>query len=287
MAKTTTARLEQQTGMRGFFVSAAVHLVLLAILFFVTISSPVAEEFKEALIIDFGDSPTGSGDDPDRFAGGSSEVTPVASSPAPSPAPPSTPVVATAPVKSKSTSNTIVTESPEAIALKKQQVAAEKAKKAAELKAAQEAAAKAAADKQYADSKAAMDNKWKKPGSGSGTGSGTSTGSGPGDGSGPGNGPGNMGNPNGVPGGLDWSMTGRTVLERPEVIDNSLEHGFVIVYVKLDNKGNVIYAKGPHKGSTINTPALVKKAEEAAYKWKFNAGSNFPEEQVGTIRINF
>jgi membrane protein involved in colicin uptake len=275
MATTTTARLEQQTGMKGFFVSATIHLVLLAILFFVTISSPIVEEFKEGLIIDFGDSETGSGDDPAHFAGGTTDAV---STPSPIPTPPSQPaqqVSAVTPVKTKS--NTVVTESPEAIALKKQQLADQKA-----------AAEKALKEKQYADSKAAMDSKWKKPGSGTGTGTGTSTGSGPGDGSGPG-GPGNQGNPNGVVNGYgtEWSLKGRSLVTKKVPFNNTQEGGKVSVLIKVNRSGKVYYAKAQQKGSTTTNTYLFQLSESAAMQWIFNQNSDAAEEQIGTVVFNY
>jgi outer membrane biosynthesis protein TonB len=297
MAKTTTARLEQQTGMQGFFVSAAIHLVLLVILFFITITSPVVEEFKEGLILDFGDSPTGSGDDAERFAGGSSSGAPTMNESPVSPAPsqPSQPVAATTPVKTTQ-SKTVVTEDPEAIAIKKQKAAEEAAKKAAELKAKQEAAAaaaKAAEEKKIKDQMASVFNKGKTgtgtgtgSGTGTGTGTGTSSGSGPGNGQGPGNGPGNYGSPAGTSG-TDWSLKGRTLVSKKVPFNNSQKSGKVLVMIKVDRSGKVYYAKGPQKGSTTTDPYLVKLSEDAAMQFKFNQNSEAAEEQIGTITFNY
>ncbi len=68
---------------------------------------------------------------------------------------------------------------------------------------------------------------------------------------------------------------------------NSEKQGTVIVEIWVDRNGNVVYADGPAKGSTVTDKTLVKAAEAAAYKAKFTADPNATERQKGIITYVF
>jgi protein TonB len=110
------------------------------------------------------------------------------------------------------------------------------------------------------------------PGSGNGSG----TGFGSGNGSGNGNGP-----------GVSYDLSGRTMVRKPQISDDSQEQGRVVIEVTVDKNGKVLAATGPYRGSTTTSGVLVRKAKEAALKMQFNPSPNGIEEQRGTVTINF
>jgi len=100
------------------------------------------------------------------------------------------------------------------------------------------------------------------------------------------------GNGNSVGNGTGGNGISHTLLNRraenlmkPEYECN--ESGTVIVEIWVDQTGKVIKAKAGIKGSTTTSTCLYTKAENAAYKTRFNANPNAPEEQRGTIVYNF
>lgn len=87
--------------------------------------------------------------------------------------------------------------------------------------------------------------------------------------------------------GIGFDLSGRSMLLKPNIKDNSQETGKVVVKIKVDRTGKVIYAKYSLKGSTTNSAHLIKLAEEAAYSAKFNGDRNAAEEQFGSISFTF
>jgi outer membrane biosynthesis protein TonB len=113
-------------------------------------------------------------------------------------------------------------------------------------------------------------------GNGDGTGPGTGTGTGGGNGSG--NGPGN---------GIGFDLAGRNFRSLPRLEDRSQEQGKVVIDIVVDKAGNVVRAEGPGRGSTLTNGTLVRKCREAAMKAKFSASPAGVEEQKGSITFNF
>lgn len=113
-------------------------------------------------------------------------------------------------------------------------------------------------------------------GNGDGTGPGTGTGTGGGNGSG--NGPGN---------GIGFDLAGRNFRSLPRLEDRSQEQGKVVIDIVVDKAGNVVRAEGPGRGSTLTNGTLVRKCREAALKAKFSASPAGVEEQKGSITFNF
>jgi len=87
--------------------------------------------------------------------------------------------------------------------------------------------------------------------------------------------------------GIGYALAGRRMVSRPSIMDKSQKKGRVVVTIKVDKNGKVIFAKFKLRGSTSQDPHLIKLAEEAAMKAKFNGDANAPEEQIGTITFNF
>jgi hypothetical protein len=122
-------------------------------------------------------------------------------------------------------------------------------------------------------------------------------GSGKGDGTG--DAPGNQGKPEGDPlannydgtgsgnGGVGLSIASRRFVTSPKITDTGQQTGKIVIEIRVDKNGNVISAKGPARGSTLTTPSLVDKCEQAALGSRFNTLESAPETQIGYITFNF
>ncbi len=94
-------------------------------------------------------------------------------------------------------------------------------------------------------------------------------------------------NPLGAGGeGIGLSMTGRKITKYPIVTDNSQKTGRVVVNIKVDKNGNVIYAEATRSGSTTDDSYLFSLAVKAAYQTKLNTISD-NEEQFGKMTFTF
>lgn len=88
-------------------------------------------------------------------------------------------------------------------------------------------------------------------------------------------------------GGAQLGMSGRKIIYYPPIVDNSQKFGRVVVNIKVDRNGNVVFAKATQKGSTTTDSYLFQLAEQAATKTKVNADADAAEEQFGTITYTF
>ena len=111
-------------------------------------------------------------------------------------------------------------------------------------------------------------------------------------------GSGNQGNPNGNPnsnsyvgnassGNGSFSLAGRSAVSLPSPSYNSNKQGKIVVQIWVDQQGRVTRVEAPEKGSTITDGAMVEQAKKAARLARFNASTNAPEEQKGTITYIF
>ncbi|MBA2423176.1 MAG: hypothetical protein H0V61_08130 [Chitinophagales bacterium] len=87
--------------------------------------------------------------------------------------------------------------------------------------------------------------------------------------------------------GAQLGMSGRKIIFFPSIVDNSQRTGKVVVNIKVDKAGNVIFAKATQKGSTTTDNYLFQLAEDAAMKTMVNADPGAAEEQFGTITYTF
>lgn len=294
---------EKKSNQQSLVITITTTLLLLAVLFYIKLQHPPVEEPISGVMIDFGDSEDGLGDDNLLEAGGQNSQ-PQASASTPSP-PASAPAFSSTPTPVKSAgTNTVLAEDPQAVALAAQQkqAAIEKQKALLEQQRIAEAVKKAEADrlakeaeeKKIKDQMAGVFTKGK---TGAGTGTGTSSGAGPGAGQGNTKPGGNQGAQWGTPGGdpngtgtgdgTSYDLKGRTWRQRPLVFDNSQKTGRVVVAIKVDKGGNVVYAKYQQKGSTTTDATLISLSEQAALKAKFSADLSAEEEQFGTITFNY
>ena len=119
------------------------------------------------------------------------------------------------------------------------------------------------------------------------TGSGQGSTSGGGDqgapnGSGDGNGTGDSGNSG------NYQLGNRSALERPKPRYDCEGEGIVVVRVYVDRSGTVTRADGQgQKGSTTSEECLIRRAQEAALKTRWQGDPSALELQVGSIRYSF
>lgn len=121
--------------------------------------------------------------------------------------------------------------------------------------------------------------------------------------------PGNEGNPDGSPDGIiggtghgnegdgtgkgaagngvQFSLTGRRVAKKPNISANSKDVGIVVVNITVDRAGNVIKAEAGARGTTTLNSDKLKEAKNAALSTKFSPKADGPEEQYGTMTVNF
>jgi TonB family protein len=89
---------------------------------------------------------------------------------------------------------------------------------------------------------------------------------------------------NGAP---SYRLGDRKVQSLPVPRYDSQKEGVVVVEISVDRKGNVTKAVAGVKGSTTLDEYLLKEAQDAAMKARFDSNDNAPLLQKGTIWYNF
>jgi hypothetical protein len=82
-------------------------------------------------------------------------------------------------------------------------------------------------------------------------------------------------------------LSGRSITRAYKYQDDFNENATVAVDVKIDKNGNVVSASYQLRGSTTSDSYYKEKAVESVRKSKFNASPNGPDEQTGTVLVNF
>ena len=85
----------------------------------------------------------------------------------------------------------------------------------------------------------------------------------------------------------DYNLGNRKPLSRPKPDYICDEEGLVVVRIEVDQNGYVIKATPGVKGTTNSAECLKSQAKEAALKTRWNSDSNAPSKQVGTIKYRF
>lgn len=85
--------------------------------------------------------------------------------------------------------------------------------------------------------------------------------------------------------GFDLGGRGKMSFKKPE--NPTQEDGKVVVEIWVNRDGKVLKAKTGARGSTTTNPILQQKAKEAALKAKFKRDENAPFEQKGTKTFVF
>ncbi|TVR77058.1 MAG: TonB family protein [Chitinophagaceae bacterium] len=87
--------------------------------------------------------------------------------------------------------------------------------------------------------------------------------------------------------GFSYSLGNRSLGETPNLTARSREGGQVTINIVVDRQGKVISATRSQRGTTTTNPQLIRLAIDAAYQVTFNPDPNAPDEQRGTLRIDF
>ncbi|PCI31990.1 MAG: energy transducer TonB [Flavobacteriaceae bacterium] len=85
----------------------------------------------------------------------------------------------------------------------------------------------------------------------------------------------------------NYNLGNRQPLNRPKPDYLCEEEGLVIVRIEVNNTGEVIRAIAGVKGSTNTADCLLSQAKKAALQTKWQADSNAPQKQIGTIKYRF
>lgn len=105
---------------------------------------------------------------------------------------------------------------------------------------------------------------------------------------------GNEGNPEGKPqgegslpgAGGSWKLSGRKILQKPQPKKPD-EEGKVVIDIWVDQNGNVIRTSPNLSRSNTTSDKLLKLAQDAAKKAKFNPSPDAAVEQKGTFTFVF
>ena len=87
--------------------------------------------------------------------------------------------------------------------------------------------------------------------------------------------------------GISFSLAGRGSKSLPGPTATSPENGNIVVEIRVDQEGNVVFAKAVWKGTTLTDTNLWRRCEQAAKKSKFTAKPDAPELQQGKITYIF
>lgn len=122
---------------------------------------------------------------------------------------------------------------------------------------------------------------------------------GQGKGDGTGNTPGNQGSRNGDPlspnygeggsgfGGVSLSLVNRRFVDIPRIEDDGQSSGRVAVEIRVDKTGLVVYARAGAKGTTLSDLSLWRKCERAVLGSRLNQLESAPDVQIGVVIFNF
>ena len=87
--------------------------------------------------------------------------------------------------------------------------------------------------------------------------------------------------------GIAFSLAGRGSNELHKPTATSPANGSIVVEIRVDQEGNVVFAKAVWKGTTLTDTNLWRRCEQAAKKSKFTANPDAPELQPGKITYIF
>lgn len=87
--------------------------------------------------------------------------------------------------------------------------------------------------------------------------------------------------------GISFSLAGRGSKSLPLPTATSSENGSIVVEIRVDQEGNVVFAKAVWKGTTLTDTNLWRRCEQAAKKSKFTAKPDAPELDPGKITYIF
>jgi len=263
--------------------TALITVILLLLLF--VIGAPYMDPPEEfGVAVNFGTTDFGQGD--------VQPLKPIKSEPVDINKPAEVEPVKSEPSKSSEVKEQVLTEeNDEAIAIKKQKEAENKAKAIADAK------VKAESDR-IAKEKRDLEEKKKKLDAligGVSKSEGTATG-----GEGNDNRAGDKGQLDGDPyaasyfggpgtgsGGVGYGLNGRGRANYQTLKQDCNESGMVIVRIVVNRNGNVIEAEPGSRGTTNTAPCLLEPAKKIALSHKWAPDANAPTKQIGFVKVNF
>ncbi|MGV3705983.1 MAG: energy transducer TonB [Arcticibacter sp.] len=122
-------------------------------------------------------------------------------------------------------------------------------------------------------------------------------GSGLGDGTG--STPGNQGDVDGDPlapnygsggsgfGNVKLDLASRRFMNLPKISDEGQLSGRIAVEIRVDKRGQVVFARAGVKGTTLSDQALWRKCEQAVLGASLNQLESAPDVQIGVVVFNF
>ncbi|MDF3078708.1 MAG: energy transducer TonB [Sphingobacteriaceae bacterium] len=120
-----------------------------------------------------------------------------------------------------------------------------------------------------------------------------------GQGDGTGSTPGNQGDKDGDPlsnnygeggsgnGGVSLSLASRKFVSIPSIQDEGQSQGRIAVEIRVNKSGVVQYARAGAKGTTLANQELWRKCEQAVLGARLNQLESAPDLQIGTVVFNF
>ncbi|GAB2983297.1 hypothetical protein GCM10027049_20460 [Mucilaginibacter puniceus] len=111
--------------------------------------------------------------------------------------------------------------------------------------------------------------------------------------------PGNQGKPegstltnnyDGTGSGNGGNLTGlgqRSFISRPNVSYDGRNTGKIVVDIRVDKGGNIIYARAGARGTTISDSRLLQKCEDAVMRSRVSPLESAPETQMGQVVFVF
>jgi hypothetical protein len=83
------------------------------------------------------------------------------------------------------------------------------------------------------------------------------------------------------------ALPNRQFATRPMILDDGQISGKVVLQIRVDKNGVVVYARAGAPGTTTTNAALWRKCEQAMMGAKFNSSDSAPDVQSGTFTFNF
>lgn len=88
-------------------------------------------------------------------------------------------------------------------------------------------------------------------------------------------------------GDIKLDLQNRKFVVLPKIQDDGQSSGRIVIDIKVDKSGMVVYARAGARGSTISDTQLWKKCENAVLGARVNASDVAPEAQLGKVVFHF
>lgn len=88
-------------------------------------------------------------------------------------------------------------------------------------------------------------------------------------------------------GNVSLSLINRRFTSTPKINDQGQSAGKIVVEIRVDKTGEIVFARAGAKGTTLSDLQLWKKCETAVLGAKLNQLDSAPDIQLGTVTFNF